>query len=128
MPNARQFINATRTIIVPLVFEENGERKTEDFKVIYKAYSPKLAAEMSEIEKAEGANVARSLAKILVSIPDIRDGEEPLAMSEVNLEQFSAENLKVIYEGVFKDINPTAAPATSKNSPSTSATEPAPQS
>jgi len=119
MPKASQFINATRTIKIPLTFEEeNGDRKSEVFAVVYRAFSPKVAEEMSAIESGEGANMARSLARMLVKIPEIinEDGS-PVEMNEENLAQFSGENLKALYEGVTQDINPTPTPVPLPDSP-----------
>jgi hypothetical protein len=129
MPKASQFINATRTILVPLTFEADGERKTEEFKVIYRAYSPKVARELAALEEDEtNRSVAKSLAGVVVSLPDITDdNERPLAITEETLNEFANENLTAIYQAILKDIRPTPAPTTSTVSPSTSATEPAAQ-
>jgi len=123
MPRAHQFINATRTIKVALTFEENSERIKEEFAVMYRAFSPRVAAEMAAVEQNEGANIARSLARILVMIPDIVDDDKkPIAMTEENLEQFTSENLKALYEGVLCDINPTAPTTILSDSPPASET------
>jgi hypothetical protein len=105
MARANQFVNATRTVRVPLVFEEEGERKSEDFSVVYRAFSPKVAREMRDVEKDEGnRSLAKSLAAIVVSIPEIFEGEQPMSINEDNLEQMSSENLIAIYEAVTKDV------------------------
>lgn len=107
MYKASQFISATRTIKVPLTFEDDeGERLTEEFAVKYKCFSPKIAREMEEVEKDEDtASLAKSLANIIVSIPEIVDGDKPLAITEANLEGMALDNLRALYKGVLADIS-----------------------
>jgi hypothetical protein len=115
--NAAQFLNATRTIKVPLTFEEGDERRTEEFTVKYRSYSPRVAREMAEAEADENnRNMAKSLAKIIVSIPEILDGEKPIAITEENLNEMSTDNLNALYRGVLADVSPTERP-TSEASP-----------
>jgi hypothetical protein len=130
MAKANQFINATRTIKVPLTFEdESGERKTEEFAIKYRSYSPKVAREMAELEKAEGSSIPRSLARLIVSIPEITNGDnEPVEITEENLSEFSNDNLEAMYAAIVKDIRPTQAPTTPSVSPATSETRAAAQS
>jgi hypothetical protein len=130
MPKATlsQFIAATRTINVPLTFEVDGERKTEDFKVIYKAYSPKVAREMSVLEDEKKDDLAGVLAEIVVSIPEVEGEDGPLAITAENLDLMAQDNLLAIYKAITVDIRPTKAPAPPSGSPVTSETEPAPQS
>jgi len=126
--NVSQF--TTRTITVPLTFEEgeNCERKTEDFAVKYRV-TPALMRQVTELEEVPDWNMAKSLALVVTSIPDITNGDGgPLEITEEHLADLGAVNCREIYFRLFKDINPTQAPATSTDSRSTSATEPAAQS
>src|SRR5688572_29541410 len=88
---ANRFINSTRTVLVPLTFEEGGERKTEDFKVIYKAFSPRVAREMEKLEEDSTDDLPRVLAGVIISIPEITDGENgsesPMEINGEALEQ-----------------------------------------
>lgn len=126
--NVNQF--TTRTITVPLTFEEGDgcERKTEDFAVKYRV-TPALMREVTTIEEEADWNIAKSLALVVTSIPDITNGDgAELEITEENLADLGADNCRAIYFRLFKDINPTQAPTTSADSRSTSATEPAAQS
>lgn len=117
-----KFLNATRTVRVALTFEDNDERQTEEFAVKYRSFSPKVAREMEEAESDENnRSLAKSLAKIVVSIPDIvSEDEQPIAITEDSLSEFSGDNLTAIYKSILRDINPTQPLPTSIISPSTS--------
>jgi len=121
--NVSQFVAATRTIIVPLTFEDDaGERQTEGFKVVYKAYSPRVARQMDELQKQSADSITEVLAAIVVSIPEIGNGEGPIAITAENLDQFSNENLLAIYKAIVDDVRPIQAPKQPADSPSFSAT------
>jgi len=130
MPKAHQFFNSTRTVVVPLTFEDDdGQRLTENFKVIYRAMSPKVWREMTEIEKANERNIAASLAGMVVSIPDIHgEDDQPIPITEESLDRMTQDNLLAIQNAILHDINPTAALPPSAPSPSISEPERATQS
>lgn len=113
-------IFATRTLKdVPLTFEnEDGERVTEPFTIIYRSYSTKA---IEEIEKSfnGAANVPYSvmLSKYVVSIED-KDGDpltddegHPADLSNGFFETIGVDETKRLFELIRADIFPqTASP------------------
>ncbi len=122
-----QFVNANRTVRVPLTFVENGERKTEELEIVYRATATVMVA-IYELSEANQDTMVEILARVIVSIPEIAD--EAGAPIEINAETIGGmdyDNVKAIYTKVLADLRPTQAPTTSPDSQPISETEPAAQ-
>ncbi len=108
----------TRTVKAKLTFEENGERKTDEFTVHYKSLSPARLRKLNEMQ-ADGDNTrafAAALAEIITSIPEIVEGEEgaetPIKIDADVLDSlFDWPNLNAINEAILVDTYPKIQPS-----------------
>ncbi len=136
MPKVRKF--TTRTLRdVPLVFEnENGQRETEKFNVVYRSHSQKfldeiVAAEQRVDEETTIVAYCVFLSVMVISITDkegqpLTDDNGAPALQEVkgdeeaqktavahNLEFFQTmqveDGTKALYDAIDSDINPPKA-------------------
>ncbi|HEY0545318.1 MAG TPA: hypothetical protein VGC91_08090 [Pyrinomonadaceae bacterium] len=127
MRHISKFANATRTCVAKLTFEEGGVRQTEDHRVVYHSFSPKVEKEIAEIvaegNKAKEAGeevstlaLARQLATIVSDLPDMCEGTpespQPVKITVELLAVFSGDNLASIFEAIQEDINPSKKSST----------------
>ena len=116
---------------VPLTFEnEQGDRETENFTVVYRSYSTKqveaFETELPETQRKDGTiPFSVMLAKQVVSITD-KDGEpltgddgEPVNLANGFFETMPLEEVKALHDRIQDDIFPQKA--SQPPGPSTSA-------
>ena len=112
----------TRTLKdVPLTFEdENGDRVTENFTVVYRSYSTKAVeafeTELPESQRKDGTiPFSVMLAKQVVSITDkdcqplTGDDGEPANLANGFFEGMQLEAVKALHERIQDDIFPQRA-------------------
>ncbi len=108
----------TRTVKARLTFEEQGERKTDDFTVHYRSLTPARLRRLNEMQKDEGNSraFAEALAEVVISIPDIVEGEAgketPIKIDADVLDGcFDWPNLQAINEAILVDTYPKIQPS-----------------
>jgi hypothetical protein len=111
--NAAKLADATRTATAALTFEDEGVRQTDNFKVEYRALSPRMMRELSDtvVDENDRVDIVKYLLKVVRSMPEVvgEDGQ-PIILTEGFFDTMDSSNLKSIFKAIQDDVSPNEKP------------------
>jgi len=109
---------ATRTITAPFVYEENGERKTEQCRVVYRALTDKVRQQIDALPKDTTDSARAYLRIVLHALPDIvtEDGKPVEITDDFLRDHLDVTNVAAIFDAINEDVSPKKAPSKTSKS------------
>jgi hypothetical protein len=88
---------------------DDGERQTDDFVIIYRGMSPKMARELNEslTPKGERIEIAKYLAAAVKGMPEVvGEDDQPVACTFEFFDAMEPANLAAIFTAVQEGYSP----------------------